>query len=56
MPGVGLAPGSPVAAEDIRNLKHGTASPEAAQALGLFFQACRALRCLNARPSSARSG
>ncbi len=24
MPGVGLAPGRPVAAEDVRNLKHGT--------------------------------
>src|SRR5258706_1449123 len=37
MPGVGLAPGSPVAAEDVRNLKRGTRHGPRPLSLGLVF-------------------
>ena len=37
MPGVGLAPGSPVAAEDIRNLKRGTRHGPRRLSLGLVL-------------------
>ena len=37
MPGVGLAPGRPVAAEDIRNLKRGTRHGPRRSSLGLVL-------------------
>jgi len=55
MPGVGLAPGCPVAAEDVRNLKRRTRHrPEAVRPWARPYWRYRALRYLSA-PSS-RSG